>query len=104
MNMIPEGQLSRDSKRWLQTKAAAKPPTVEDILKTEVMQLECKNITINLKENRKGKFLRIIEESNGHHNHIIVPASGLTEFARILSDMIAAANALPSKAGGQSDR
>ncbi|MGZ4975337.1 MAG: hypothetical protein ACXWDN_21460, partial [Limisphaerales bacterium] len=72
----------------------SKPPSQDTTIKTERLQVERKTFVISLKENDRGRFLRIVEESNGHHDMIIVPATGLEDFNKILSEMVA----LPDKA------
>jgi len=54
-----------------------RPPVQEDTLNTGQVQIERKTITFILKENPRGRFLRIIEEGSGHNNSIIIPATGL---------------------------
>jgi len=49
----------------------------------------------SLKENPRGRFLRITEDVNGRRDNIIIPATGLEEFKRIFDDMVKAANENP---------
>ena len=73
-----------------------KPQVQEDTLKSEKVQIERKTFVFTLKENPRGRFLRITEEvSNGHRNSIIIPAPGLEEFTKLLDEMIKASNQLP---------
>ena len=73
-----------------------RPPVNEDTLKSEQLQIERKTFILTLKENPRGRFLRITEEvSNGHRNSIIIPAPGLEEFTKLLDEMIKASNQLP---------
>lgn len=69
-------------------KAYSKPPSEENNLRTERLQVERKTFVISLKENDRGRFLRIVEESNGHRDMIIVPSTGLEEFNQILSAIV----------------
>jgi hypothetical protein len=69
--------------------AYSKPPNPETTLKTERVQVERKTFVISLKENNRGRFLRIVEESNGHRDQIIVPFAGVEEFSRVLTAMVA---------------
>jgi len=50
-----------------------------------------------LKENPRGRFLRIAEEANGRSNSVIIPSTGLREFQKLLEDMVKAAAEIPSK-------
>lgn len=74
-----------------------KPPVNEDTLKTEQIQIERKTFVLTLKENPRGRFLRITEDVGGRRDTIIIPAPGLEDFKRILEDMVKAANEIPPK-------
>lgn len=50
-----------------------------------------------LKENPRGRFLRITEDVNGRRDNIIIPATGLDEFKRIIDEMVKTANERPVK-------
>jgi len=41
-----------------------------------------------LKENPRGRLLRITEDIAGRYNSIIIPATGLREFKKLLEEMI----------------
>lgn len=69
----------------------------EDTIKTDKIQIERKVFVFALKENPRGRFLRITEDVNGRRDTIIVPAPGLDEFARIVADMARSANETPAK-------
>ena len=73
-----------------------KPSIAEDTLKSEQLQIERKTFTLTLKENQRGRFLRITEGVGGRRNSIIIPAPGLEEFSKLLEEMIKASNAIPS--------
>ena len=73
-------------------------PTVhEDTLKTAEVQVERKFFVLTLKENPRGRFLRITEDVGGRHNTIIIPSTGLAEFKKLVDDMVKAAEELPQK-------
>lgn len=67
--------------------AGHRPPVEEETLRTERIQVERKCFIFTLKENPRGRFLRITEDVNGRRDHIIVPAPGLEEFAQIVHTM-----------------
>ena len=69
----------------------------EETIKAEKIQIERKTFAFSLKENPRGRFLRITEGVNGRHDTIIVPATGLGEFKRVLEIMILVAAASPPK-------
>lgn len=60
----------------------------EDTLKSDKVQIERKTFLFALKENPRGRFLRITEDVNGRRDNIIIPATGLEEFKRIFDDMV----------------
>lgn len=65
-----------------------RPPVEETTLRTERIQVERKLFIFTLRENPRGRFLRITEDVSGRRDHIIIPAPGLREFARVVQDMV----------------
>lgn len=59
----------------------------EKLLRSERFQIERKIFTLSLRENPRGRFLRITEDVSGRHDTVIVPAPGLDEFVRVLTDL-----------------
>jgi hypothetical protein len=74
-----------------------RPPVNEDTLKSAEVQIERKFFVFTLKENPRGRFLRITEDVGGRRDTIIIPSTGLAEFKKILDDMVKAADEIPSK-------
>jgi len=74
-----------------------RPVVQEDKLKTAELQVERKQFYMTLKENPRGRFLRISEETSGRHNSIIIPATGLADFCKLLEEMRLAAEQTPSQ-------
>jgi hypothetical protein len=78
---------------------AARPqprPFVQDVtLKSAELQIERKQFFLTLKENPRGRFLRISEEAGGRRNSIIIPATGLGEFQKLLEEVTNAAAEIP---------
>jgi hypothetical protein len=72
----------------------------EETLKTEKVQIERKLFVFTLKENPRGRFLRITEDVGGRRDTIIIPAPGLDEFLQVLSDMVKASQAPPTPPAG----
>ena len=64
-----------------------RPP--ETVHATERLQVERKSLELSLRENSRGQFIRITEESAGRYNTIIIPASGATEFSVLLAGLTA---------------
>ena len=77
---------------------APKPPVNEDTLKSDKVQIERKTFLFTLKENPRGRFLRITEDVGGRRDTIIIPAPGLEDFRKLLDDMVKASAELPPKA------
>ena len=80
-----------------------KPPIHEDTLKAGHVQVERKVFIFSLKENLRGRLLRISEDSGTRRNTIIIPATGLKDFQKILAEMIKAADELPAAESAPAD-
>lgn len=65
------------------------PPRNETTIKSAKLQIERKTFIFSLKENPRGRFLRITEDVGGRHDTIIVPAPGLADFRRTLEEILA---------------
>ncbi len=74
-----------------------KAPPNEETLKSDKIQIERKTFLFALKENPRGRFLRITEDVGGRRDTIIIPAPGLEEFKRLLDEMVKAAGAPPAR-------
>jgi len=74
-----------------------KPAVNEETLKSDKVQIERKTFIFALKENPRGRFLRITEDVGGRRDTIIIPAPGLEDFRRILDEMVKAAGESPTK-------
>jgi hypothetical protein len=77
--------------------SSPKPPVNEETLKTEKIQIERKTFVFTLKENPRGRFLRITEDVGGRRDTIIIPAPGLEDFKKLLDGMVKASNDTPPK-------
>jgi hypothetical protein len=71
--------------------SSPKPPVNEETLKSAKIQIERKTFLLALKENPRGRFLRITEDVGGRRDTIIIPAPGLEEFSKLLEEMVKAA-------------
>ena len=79
---------------------APKPPrpfVEEDTLKSEQIQIERKVFNLVLKENARGRFLRISEENGAKRNTIIIPSTGLKDFQKLLVEMAKVSDEIPLK-------
>ena len=74
-----------------------KPPVAEETLKADKVQIERKTFLFSLKENPRGRFLRITEDVNGRRDTIIIPATGLEEFKKLFEDMLRTSAETPFK-------
>ncbi|HEY5345047.1 MAG TPA: RNA-binding protein [Verrucomicrobiae bacterium] len=74
-----------------------RPPVNEDTLKTAEVQIERKFFVMTLKENPRGRFLRITEDVGGRRDTIIIPSTGLAEFKQIVDEMVKASEEIPLK-------
>ena len=61
--------------------------------------IERKSFVLTLKENPSGRFLRVVEQTSGRSNAIIIPATGLAEFKRVIDEMVKAADSIPARHG-----
>ncbi len=78
---------SRPAARARRYDDAPRPHSDEETLRAERVQIERKVFVLTLKENTRGRFLRITEDMHGRRESIIVPASGLGEFSRLIEEM-----------------
>ncbi len=74
-----------------------RPPVNEDTLKTVEVQIERKFFVLTLKENPRGRFLRITEDVGGRRDTIIIPSTGLAEFKKLVDEMVKTSEEIPSK-------
>jgi len=79
---------------------APKPPVNEDTLRSEKVQIERKTFLFTLRENPRGRFLRITEDVGGRRDTIIIPAPGLEDFKKVLDEMVRASAEIPPKHPG----
>jgi hypothetical protein len=71
-------------------------PVPEETLLSAELQIERKHFTFELKDNPRGRFLRIKEQAGVIRNTIIIPVTGLDDFQRIVNEMAAAAKKTPA--------
>ena len=72
-----------------------KPSVNEETLRSDKVQIERKTFLFALKENPRGRFLRITEDVGGRRDTIIIPAPGLDDFKKLLDEMVRAASETP---------
>jgi hypothetical protein len=91
----PQRQPARSPRKYFQDQPA--PRMAETTLKQSELAIERKTFVVALKENPRGRFLRIVENGGSQFASIIVPDSGLKDFQRLLAEMVDAAEKLPAK-------
>ena len=69
----------------------------EDTIASTKVQIERKSFVLTLKENLRGRFLRITEDVNGRRDTIIIPSTGLEEFKKAVDEMVQASDETPPK-------
>jgi len=86
------------SHRGIPGGAGSRPAVTEETLRTEKVQIERKSFVFALKENPRGRFLRITEDVGGRRDTIIIPATGLEDFARVIDQMVKESAETPPQA------
>jgi hypothetical protein len=64
-------------------------------LQTLNIRVERKNFTFEVRENPRGRFLRITEEVNGRRDTVIVPLTGVEQFRDTLNEVCRFTKTLP---------
>ncbi len=62
---------------------------MDNVIEAKQLQIERKFFHVELRENDRGKFLRITEEAHGRRNTIIVPSTGVEEFQAAIGEVLA---------------
>ena len=96
---MPSYEYGQSYGRW--SEPARRPPqwqkppqkthAIEDVLHSSEVQVERKFFSFQIRENSRGRILRITEEGNGKRNSIIIPTSGLKDFQALIDEMTQAA-------------
>lgn len=60
---------------------------MDSIIEAKQLQIERKSFFVELRENDRGRFLRITEESGGRRNTIIVPGTGINDFTAAIGQV-----------------
>ena len=64
------------------------PRGSDDALASEKIQVDRKLFFLDLKENQRGRFLKITEDVSGRRDTIMLPASGLQSFIEALHRIV----------------
>jgi hypothetical protein len=63
---------------------------VEQVIFSEQIQVERKTFSFELRENARGRFLRITEDVGGRRDTVIIPAPGLGQVCETIGRAMAA--------------
>ncbi len=69
---------------------------MDNIIEAKELQIERKHFYVELRENERGRFLRITEEAHGRRNSIIVPSTGVEEFTATIADVLTNGETAPA--------
>ena len=61
---------------------------MDNIIEAKELQIERKHFHVELRENDRGKFLRITEEAHGRRNTIIVPTTGVEDLTAVIGEVL----------------
>ena len=61
---------------------------MDNIIEAKQLQIERKHFQVELRENDRGRFLRITEEAHGRRNTIIIPSTGVGEFTAAIGEVL----------------
>jgi hypothetical protein len=65
---------------------------MENVIASKEVQVERKHLSIEFRENDRGRFLRITETAHGRRNVVIIPSTGLADFTSALAAVLNLAN------------
>jgi len=65
---------------------------MENVIAAREVQVERKHLSIEFRENDRGRFLRITETAHGRRNAVIIPSTGLADFTSALAAVLNMAN------------
>jgi hypothetical protein len=69
---------------------------MDNIIEAKELQIERKHFHLEFRENDRGKFLRITEETHGRRNTVIVPSTGVGEFIAAIDQVVESAARIPA--------
>jgi hypothetical protein len=69
---------------------------MDNIIEARELQIERKHFYVELRENERGRFLRITEEAHGRRNSIIVPSTGVDDFTATIAEVLTNGETAPA--------
>ena len=61
---------------------------MEETIASRELTIERKHFSIELRQNERGRFLKITESAHGRRNSVIIPSTGLDEFEDKLDEVL----------------
>jgi hypothetical protein len=61
---------------------------MDNIIEAKELQIERKHFHVELRQNDRGKFVRITEETHGRRNTIIVPTTGVEDLTAAIGEVL----------------
>ena len=74
----------RETSGTQKTMSSDSPQSANDALASETVQVDRKVFFLDLKENQRGRFVKITEDVGGRRDTIMVPASAFEDFISAL--------------------
>ena len=68
---------------------------MDNIIEARELQIERKHFYVELRENERGRLLRITEEAHGRSNSIIVPSTGVDDFTATIAEVLSNGETAP---------
>ena len=65
---------------------------MDNVIAMKELQIERKRFVVEYRENERGRFLKIVEESHGRRNTVIVPSTGVEDFNTAVDEVLEAAD------------
>jgi PurA ssDNA and RNA-binding protein len=69
---------------------------MDNVIESKQLQIERKVFQVELRENERGKFLRITEEAHGRRNTIIIPSTGVNQFTAAIGQVFGPHGGMPT--------
>lgn len=64
----------------------------DNVLSARELKIERKRLTIEMRENFRGRYMKIVEYSGGKRNIVIIPEHGINDFNACIDGVIADVN------------
>ena len=61
---------------------------MDNIIEAKELQIERKHFHVELRQNDRGKSVRITEETHGRRNTIIVPTTGVEDLTAAIGEVL----------------